>query len=155
MAIVVERTSHLAAPAARVWAHASSMAGVNRELAPVVMTHPPDRAALTADVPLGEPLFTSTLRFGPIPFDRHRLTLVELEPGSSFQEDSRSILHRRWRHRRTVVPEGGDACRLTDVVEVTPRLPGTTAVTRRLVGRVFDGRHEVLRELFGTSDAVR
>lgn len=154
MTIVVERTSVLAAPAERVWQHATSMAGVNRELAPIIMTHPPDHTELPADAPLGQPLFISTLRYGPIPFDRHRLTLVELEPGKSFQEDSRSLLHRRWRHRRTVTPRGGDTCRLADRVEVTPRLPLTTGITRRMVEHVFDRRHAVLVGLFGEA-AVR
>ena len=146
---MIERSSALQAPAARVWDHATSMAGVNRELAPVIMTHPPDRATLTDDVPLGEVLFTSTLRFGVLPFDRHRLTLVELEPGVSFQEESTSILHRQWRHRRVVEPVTDDTCRLTDHLEVTPRLPGTSAATRRVVERIFDRRHAVLRHLFG------
>lgn len=153
MAVVVERSSLLDASAERVWQHATSMAGVNRELAPVVMTHPTDRVDLTEDVPLGVPLFTSTLRYGPLPFDRHRLTLVELNPGVSFQEDSTSILHRQWRHRRVVTAVTEDTCRLTDRVEVTPRLPGTSGITRRTVERVFDRRHAVLRHLFGTAAA--
>ena len=150
MGIVVERSSLLESPATQVWEHATAMSGVNDELAPVVMTYPSDRAELSDDVPLGEVLFTSTLRLGPLPFDRHRLRLVELEPGVSFQEDSTSILHRRWRHRRTVMAVTEDSCRLSDHLEVVPRVPGSAALTRRLVSRVFDHRHDVLRHRFGS-----
>lgn len=148
MTVVVARTTALAAPADEVWRHATSMAGVNAELAPIRMTHPPDRSELRGDVPLGEPVFTSTLKLGPVPFDRHELTLVGLAPGCWFQEDSRSLLHRRWRHRREVRPTSG-GCELTDVVEIEPRSPGTASLTRWIVGRIFDRRHRVLADRFG------
>lgn len=148
--VVVERSSVLAAPPARVWEHATSMPGVNRELAPIRMSHPEGRERLDGEVPLGEPLFTSTVRLGPIPLDRHRLVLTELEPGRRFQEDSTSLLQRRWRHRRTVEPHGA-GCVLTDRLEIVPRLPGAGPLTRWIVGRVFERRHRVLRELFGRS----
>lgn len=152
MTIVVERTTRLAAPADEVWRHASSMAGVNAELAPIVMTYPEDLAQLPDqlpdDLPLGTPLFTSTLKLGPVPFDRHQLTLVAVDAGRSFQEDSSSRLNRRWRHRRSVTPlEGG--CEVTDLLEVDPRLPGAGPVTRLLVERIFARRHRVLAARFG------
>jgi ligand-binding SRPBCC domain-containing protein len=146
--VVVERTSRLGAPVEAVWEHATSMAGVNLELAPVTMSYPPARATLSDDVPLGTVLFTSTLAVRGVPFDRHQLRLVELEPGRSFQEDSSSRLHRAWRHRRTLSPIDG-GCELHDHVEVEPRLPGVGAPTRLLVGRVFDRRHHVLTTMFG------
>lgn len=150
MTIVVERTSALAAPPAEVWRHASSMAGVNAELAPISMSYPPTLARLDALPPdaLGTELFTSVLRLGPVPFDRHRLTLLEVEPGRSFQEDSRSLLNRRWRHGRTVTPTA-TGCELSDRLEVTPRLPGAGPATRRLVARIFDRRHRYLTTRFG------
>lgn len=148
MTVVVERTTALAAPAEEVWRHATSMAGVNAELAPIRMTYPADRSELQGPVPIGEPLFTSTLKLGPVPFDRHELRLVGLEPGRWFQEDSRSLLHRRWRHRREVRATAL-GCELTDVVEVDPRIPGSAAVTRRLVDRIFARRHRVVSGRFG------
>lgn len=148
MAVVVEVTSRLDAPVEDVWRHATSMAGVNRELAPVRMSHPPGRDRLDGDVVLDVPLFTSTLWLGPVPFDRHRLVLVELDEGRGFQEDSRSLLNRRWRHRRTLEPSGS-GCVVADRLEVTPRLPWSRALTRRVVTAVFARRHRVLRDLFG------
>jgi hypothetical protein len=148
--IVVERTSRLAAAADEVWRHATSMVGINAELAPISMSFPAAHADLD-DLPagaLGTELFTSVLRVGPVPFDRHRLTLTEIRPGRSFQEDSRTLLNRRWRHRRTVVPTG-TGCEVTDLVEVDPRLPGAGPVTRWLVDRIFDRRHRYLVGAFG------
>jgi hypothetical protein len=148
--VVVERSSKLAAPAAEVWRHASSMAGVNAELAPISMSFPATYAHLD-QLPagaLGTELFTSVLRVGAVPFDRHRLTLAEVRPGRSFQEDSRTLLNRRWRHRRTVTPTS-TGCELTDRLEVDPRLPGGGPLTRWLVGRVFDRRHRYLVGAFG------
>lgn len=149
MTVVVVRTSVLAAPPAEVWRHATSMAGVNAELAPISMTYPPSLARLPVDGgALGVPLFTSTLRLGPLPFDRHRLTLVEVEPGRWFQEDSRSLVNRRWRHRRTVTPTA-TGCEVTDRLEIDPRLPGSGPLTRWLVARIFDRRHRYLVDRFG------
>ena len=146
---VIERSTRVQADAARVWQHATSMAGVNRELAPVRMSHPPGMTSLAdGDVALGHPLFISVLRLGPVPFDRHQLTLTAIDPGEGFQEDSRSLLHRRWRHRRSITPTD-TGCLITDRVEVEPRLPGAGPPTRRVVGRIFDRRHRVLVELYG------
>ena len=144
----IERSSELAGPPEAVWRHATSMEGVNRELSPVSMSYPAEHADLSADPPLGEPAFTSTLKVGPVPFDRHRLTIVEWNAGVGFLEDSTSILHRRWRHRRSITPVG-TGCVLTDVVDVEPRIPGTERITGRLVGRIFDRRHAVLAAKFG------
>lgn len=151
-AVVVERTSRLAAAPASVWSHATSMDGVNAELAPVRMTFPQERAVLPREPVLDAPLFTSTLKVGWIPFDRHVLRLVEVEPGRCFQEDSTSGLHRRWRHRRELTPLPG-GCALHDRLEITPRLPGAGRLTAWLVGRIFDRRHRWLRERFGTLPA--
>lgn len=144
----IERNTSLAASPEDVWLHATSMEGVNRELAPISMTYPADRAELSAEPPLGELAFTSTLKLGPIPFDRHRLTVVEWDAGVGFLEDSTSIVHRRWRHRRTIMPAGTGSV-VTDIVEVEPRLPGTERLTRWIVERIFDRRHAVLAAEFG------
>lgn len=147
----IQRSTEVAARPADVWRHAVSMEGVNRELSPIRMSYPADLADLadpSADPPLGEPVFTSTIRVGPIPFDRHRLTLVEWDAGVGFLEDSTSILHRRWRHRRSIAPVG-TGCIVTDIVDVEPRLPGTGRLTGWLVGRIFDRRHAVLAAEFG------
>ena len=148
--IVVERTSRLAAPPGPVWAHASSMAGVNLELAPFVrMTHPTDRDRLTGP----QVSFTSwLLAFGLVPFDRHSFRLLEVadsgREGGSFREDSRSWMQARWRHDRDVVAEGSGS-RVTDRLEVTPRLAVARPLVAALVGFLFTHRHRRLRDRFG------
>ena len=152
MTVIVERASRLTAAPALVWSHATSMRGINSELAPLSMSHPVDLVELTAELPTGVPLFTSTLRLGPVPFDRHRLVIEAWEPGRWFQEASTSVWHRSWRHRRDVVP-AAFGCVVTDRLEIVPRLPGAARGTGVAVGRVFDRRHSVLRGLFGTPPA--
>ncbi|HMX07667.1 MAG TPA: hypothetical protein PKA87_09010, partial [Microthrixaceae bacterium] len=148
--IVVERTSRLAAPPGPVWAHASSMAGVNLELAPFVrMTHPTDRDRLTGP----QVSFTSwLLAFGLVPSDRHSFRLLEVadsgREGGSFREDSRSWMQARWRHDRDVVAEGSGS-RVTDRLEVTPRLAVARPLVAALVGFLFTHRHRRLRDRFG------
>lgn len=138
--------SPLAASPEAVWAHASTMAGVNEELAPLRMSAPPG-ARLDADVPLGTRLFRSTISVaGVLPFDVHDLTLVELTPGRGFHEASSSLTERRWIHRRTVAPAAG-GCTVEDDLTFEPRLLG--GLVRRIVGRVFARRHAALRRKFG------
>src|SRR5262249_34383059 len=94
----------LRAPAERVRAHASTFAGVNRELGPLVyMTYPSAVPALTPEAfPVGRTAFRSwILLFGLVPIEFDDIALVELEPGRGFSEVSRTFSMRQWRHRRT------------------------------------------------------
>src|SRR5712664_232994 len=106
-----EIASPLRASQERVWAHAGSFAGVNRELWPLArMTYPPAMARLTPEaMPLGRIAFRSwILLFGVVPVEFDDFTLLELEPGRGFYEVSRLLSMREWHHRRTVLPaEGG------------------------------------------------
>lgn len=76
------------ATAATVWEHVTSWEGVNAELAPIAMSHPPeypDIASIPAD---GRVHLVSTLSVFGIPFDRHHLALQAVEPGRGFHECS-------------------------------------------------------------------
>ncbi len=152
MTFVVRESSRLRAPAVDVWAHACTMDGVNRELAPWVrMTTPRSARGRTIDdVPLDRVAFTSVLlALGVLPFDLHRLRLVERVPGRGFLERSSSLLQRTWQHERTVEPDG-TGCIVSDCVTVTPRLaPG--AVVAPIVRAIFRSRHRVLRARFGAA----
>jgi ligand-binding SRPBCC domain-containing protein len=147
---VVTVTTRVAAAPERVWAHARTMAGVNRELRPFVrMTVPPDaRGRTIEDAPLGEVAFRSVLlAFGLVPFDRHDLCLAEVHPGHRFRERSSSLLQRQWDHERTIVADG-DGALVTDRVVVEPRgLPA--AAVRPVVAALFRHRHRRLRALLG------
>lgn len=149
MAFDLEFESELAAPEDEVWAAVTKLEGVNRELGPwVFMTAPREaRGKSLADVPLGEVAFVSTLlAFHLLPFDRHRLRLVEAERGH-FLERSSSLLQKHWEHERWVeaTPRGA---RVRDRLHVEPRL-GLEPLTRAVVRALFHWRHRRLRERFG------
>lgn len=143
-------TSRLPAPPAAVWAHASSMEGVNYELRPLVrMTVP---AALRGrgldEAELDTVLFQSVLLVGGVlPFDRHALKLVKVQPGRGFQERSTSLLHKRWEHDRTIVADG-EGSLVTDRVTFEPRF-GSAGLERAVVAAIFRHRHGRLTERFG------
>ena len=104
--------SRIDAPAERVWARVSTMAGVNDELAPLVrMTHPPGVDRLDAELgELGRPVFRSwVLLLGVLPVDFDDVTIVRLDPGAGFLERSRLGTQRVWEHERRLEPlrDGG------------------------------------------------
>ena len=145
----LEFASDLAAPPERVWAWAISVEGIGRELHPLARMTLPAGAVnlLDGEVELGRPLARSwMLLFGFVPLDRLDLTLVELEPGRRFVEQSPMHSLRLWRHERRVeaVPGG---CRITDVLGFEPRFGAP--LVRWLVDTLFRHRHRVLRDEFG------
>lgn len=147
----------MATPASEVWAHVTTMRGVNDELLPwIAMTHPPEFASLAdADESLlGTVAFHSwLLAAGRVPFDCHALRLVEVDDrgpdGGAFVEESTSWMQRRWRHGRDVVALGGGRCLVTDRLVVVPRVPFVRPLVARVVPWLFAQRHRRLIERFG------
>jgi len=143
-------STELAATADRVWEHATSMQGVNRELFPLVrMTYPPDFATLTpAEITLGRRLFRSWILFlGFLPVDYDDLTFAELGPGRRFLERSTLLTQREWIHERVVEARDG-GCTITDRIRFTPRaafLAGFHLFIFRLAFRI---RHRALARMF-------
>jgi hypothetical protein len=149
--IVLRFESRLAAAPDALWRHATSMAGVNFELMPLVrMSYPADAATLPDAIerPDGVLFRSWLLAFGVLPFDRHALCLRSVGPGMRFDEDSTSWLHRRWGHHRRIEPLDGGAC-VIDELQVVPRLRLAGAVVRVVVALIFDHRHRRLRRRFG------
>jgi ligand-binding SRPBCC domain-containing protein len=147
-------SSRLAASAEQVWAHASTFAGVNRELwPPIRMTYPSEMGRLTPEaIPLGRRAFRSwILLFGFIPIEFDDFTLVELEPGRGFYEVSRLLTIQEWRHRRTIAPDG-DACLVRDEIALVPRWRWLGRPLLAVYSQVFRLRHRRLRRLFGTEE---
>ncbi len=143
--------SRLAVEPAVLWQHATSMAGVNFELMPLVrMTYPRARERLPASVeqPEGVLFHSWLLAFGVLPFDRHALHLHRVGPGMRFDEDSTSWMQRRWEHHRRVEPVAGGAC-LIDELRVVPRLRLAAPWVQMLVAQIFRHRHRRLRRRFG------
>lgn len=150
--IALRFESHLATDVDSLWQHASSMAGVNYELMPLVrMTYPADRNALPqGEAVPDEVLFQSwLLLFAFLPFDRHALRLVDVWPGRGFDEDSTSWLQSRWVHKRRLVAQASGVV-VTDELEITPRLGFTAPMTAFIVKQLFAHRHHRLRRRFGT-----
>ena len=132
MAYRLRIRSRLATDRRTLWAHASSMDGVNAELAPVRMSRPAG-AASAAGVPLGRPLFRSVISlWGLVPLDVHELRLVDVRPEEVFHESS-------------------DGVEITDELEFEPRIFGF--LVARIVAGTFERRHACLRRLFPGRDA--
>ena len=143
--------SEVDASAVEVWAHALSMAGVNRELFPLArMTSPPGVAVLDpGSVQLGRPLFRSwILLFGLLPIDYDDLTFVEFEPGRRFLEASPLLSQREWVHERIVEPKGS-GCRISDSISFVPRVTLLGPVYLPVFRLVFRLRHRNLSRIFG------
>jgi ligand-binding SRPBCC domain-containing protein len=143
--------SRLEAPAAEVWAHASSMGGVNAELMPFMrMSVPAHVVDLEIEqAPVGRTAFASwLLAFGFLPVDRHFLGFERILPGVGFDERSWSWMQKQWIHRRRVEPDG-EGSLLTDQLEFEPRLPFAGLLLEPIVRALFTHRHQRLRERFG------
>lgn len=147
MAYVLEFASELPAPASAVWGRATSFAGINAELLPLMyMTCPRGQRDLTPEVVVpGERLVRSwVLLFGVIPVDVSDVTLVELGP-RHFLERSPMLSMRSWEHARRVEETAG-GCVLRDRLEFVPRLPGP--LVPWVVRRLFSHRHARLRAMW-------
>lgn len=144
-----ELASTLDAPAEQVWRHASTFAGINRELWPVHMSGGSE-LLLSGETATGVVLFRSVLTLlRVVPLDVHSFGLLAVWPGVGFDESSRSLLQRRWRHTRTIEPLRGGGCLVRDQLEFEPRV--LPMLVSGLVRRVFDRRHAMLRALFGAA----
>jgi ligand-binding SRPBCC domain-containing protein len=150
--------SRLDAPVDTVWAHASTMAGVNYELGPLLrMTHPPEIDRLDLGLGgreprsggIGRPAFRSrVLLFGFLPVDYDDVTIVRLDPGRGFLERSPLGTQRLWEHERRLEPAGG-GCAIVDRVRHEPRVPLAGRWQSALLRQVFRHRHRRLRRRFG------
>jgi ligand-binding SRPBCC domain-containing protein len=145
-----EITSVLRASPPEVWDRVASAEGINHELMPLLrMTVPKDARTIDAGtIPIGEKAFRSwVFLLGVIPFDYDDLTLVRLDPGKGFLEQSTMLTQRFWEHERTLEPVA-EGTRVTDRLRFEPRLP-PRRLQRAFVARIFRHRHRRLRRYFG------
>ncbi len=114
------------------------------------MTAPPgvtNLQALTFEP--GKPIYRSwLLLFKFVPFDFSDFTLLEVEAGKGFVEQSTMGSMRLWRHVRRIDPSG-NACILTDELTFEPRFAGFLA--NKIVRVFFNHRHKQLRRHFGVA----
>ena len=142
--------SELRVSADELWRHATTPAGVNYEMAPLLrMTFPANVGDFATDWVPGKTLFRSWMLVGGVlPVEYDDLAFVEVEPGRRFLERSKLLTQRVWQHERTLEPIDG-GCRLTDRIAFEPRLglpAGLFLPTFRLV---LQHRHRRLRKRFG------
>jgi len=144
--------STLHASRERVWEWISSVQGIQAEMWPWLRMTAPRSVRSLADVPFqpGVRMFRSfVFLFGVLPIDYSDLTLLELDAGSGFVEQSPMGSMKLWRHGRRVLPCDSDesSVRLVDQLTFRPRL--ARGLVRWFIGRVFAHRHAVLRATFG------
>lgn len=142
-------SSELPVSTEKAWQWITSMKGIRSEMMPIMkMTAPRGVQDISQlDVQPGRRLFRSYIfLFGVLPFDFSDLTLVELNPGVGFVEESPMGSMKYWRHERTLeaIPVG---TRLTDHLSFEPRL--ARGLSTWFVRRIFEHRHAVLRRQLG------
>jgi ligand-binding SRPBCC domain-containing protein len=153
--MIIERQSIVDAPADQVWVRVVTPEGINDELRPwMTMSMPRGAESLTVDnVPIGTPLGRCWMRlFGVLPFDYDRLMIAALEPGRRFDEQSTMLSMRRWRHERSVTPDGDSKAVVHDRITFqlrTPLRPATPVVAVGLRA-LFGHRHRRLQRHFGS-----
>lgn len=149
--------SRLGAPAGRVWDHAVTMEGVNRELAPLArMTAPPGLQRLDAAgiVPGRRVMRSWILLFGFLPIDYDDVTFVEFEAPRRFLERSPMLSQHCWQHER-VVEEVAGGCLVRDTVRFEPRVAWVGRLQAPLFRLAFRNRHRRLARLFGSPEQAR
>jgi ligand-binding SRPBCC domain-containing protein len=152
----LQRSSLLAISAERMWERATTPAGINAELRPVLrMTMPRGLSGVKIDeFPVGRTAGRSWILLGGVlPVDFDDLCLVEIEPPRRFLERSRTLTFSIWEHERLVEPDE-DGCRVTDRLGFELRrglrsVPGAARIARAIVGALFSHRHRRLRSAHG------
>ena len=85
--------------------------------------------------------------FGVLPVDYDDLTLVRVEPGRGFLEQSSLLTQRRWVHERLLEAVTG-GCRVTDRIGFEPRAPFGGRAMRAVFHFFFRHRHRRLAQAF-------
>jgi ligand-binding SRPBCC domain-containing protein len=155
--MIIERQSMIHAPVEQVWARVVTPEGINDELRPwMTMSMPRGAEGLTVDnVPVGEPVGRAWIRlFGILPIDYDLLTIAELQPGRSFDEQSTMLSMRRWRHERSLTPDGDGKTVVRDRITFELRAPLrlATPVMAAGVRALFGHRHRRLQRHFADPD---
>lgn len=144
--------SRLAASKEAVWAWMVSVQGISAELRPLLRMTVPKGVQSLADVRVrpGVRLFRShVFLFGLIPFDYSDLTLLELNEGRGFVEQSPMGSMKLWRHERWITPSADTpgVTTLTDQLTFRPRT--APRFVAWVVEKIFNHRHKVIRAHFG------
>ena len=146
--ITLRFESKLHSSAECVWEWITSIDGISNEMWPYFRMSVPRgvRSLTDLEIQIGEPMFRSYIfLLGILPIDFSDMTLVELDAGRGFVEQSPMGFMKLWRHERRIVSTNSNSSEVLLIDELTfqPRL------ARRFVGwfikHVFTHRHKVLR----------
>jgi hypothetical protein len=112
------------------------------------MSTPPGVVSLTSmSIVPGTRLFRSWIKlFGVIPVDYSDLTLVSLDAGKGFVEQSPMGTMRSWQHERRIEPLARGSM-LTDTLVFEPRV--FDPLFRYIVRAFFTHRHRMLQRHLG------
>ncbi|MEK1904715.1 MAG: hypothetical protein AAAB13_02970 [Pseudomonas sp.] len=127
------------------WRWVTEVRSLRREMRPWLWMSVPRGTRSLQDVPFepGQPLFTSWLwLFGILPIGVSRLTLLELNPGTGFVEQSAMTGMRLWRHQRDI-QASASGTRVIDQLTVEPLLPAF--LVKAFLHLFFASRHRALR----------
>lgn len=141
--------TQLTASPEAAWRWITSLAGISREMAPFLRMSAPRGVTDLSSVSFqpGVPMFTSWITlFGVLPVDYSRLTLMSLNPGTGFVEQSPMGSMKLWRHERQITPLPG-GCQVTDTLTFEPRF--AKGMTTRIVQAFFAHRHRMLKKHLG------
>ena len=133
----------------KAWEWITSLRGISREIRPYFrMTAPKGIESISdLDIVTGRPLFRSRVfLFGFIPIDYSDLTLIEIEQGTGFIEQSPMGSMKLWRHERRIVPSAA-GCTIRDHITFEPRM--AASFTAWFMRKVFKHRHRVLKKNLG------
>ena len=150
-AVTLTFTTTLAQPPEKVWAHATSLEGINAEIAPLLrIATPPgvkDLATLKDFLATGRPLTAMLMGGGWLPLTWWE-PRVELLEGMRFVERSSMPPFVLWRHERELKPAGAGT-EVVDRITLAPRFPWPEPVVQGFVEQLFLHRHRRLKEMFG------
>lgn len=136
--------SALEVDAETLWRWITSWECINAEMRPWLTMTSPDNAAMPSleTVRVGSSLGRSRLKiFGVLPVDWSDVTLLEIEPGRGFLEQSPMGSMKMWRHERYIEATGNGSL-LVDELTFSPRYAPRLA--RRIVKAFFHHRHRQL-----------
>lgn len=144
--------SEVSASPKKVWEWITSLKGISTEMWPYFrMTAPKGFDSIEHwNIILGQPLFHSKVfLFGFLPIDYSDITLIEIEKGSGFIEQSPMGSMKLWRHERRIISTV-TGCKIIDHLTFEPKM--ASSFVGWFIRTVFQHRHSVLRKNLGKTD---
>lgn len=149
MSITLTFKTEVLASKEKTWEWITSVDGISKELSPLLkMTTPKNVSDISSvEINTGEPLFVSiVLLFGFFPIDYSKLTLLKIDIGEGFIEQSPMGSMKVWRHERSIFSKE-KGCEVKDVLNFQPRFFSSLLCV--FVKQLFNHRHRMLGKYLG------